>query len=158
MRTYSLYRTQFLKTSIEEAWNFFSSPNNLSKITPEYLKFNILSGFETGHIEDEQLIKYTVSPLLGIPMKWVTKIEKVKQPFSFSDTQLKGPYKKWEHTHSFRSVPGGVEMTDSVSYEMPMGVLGELAHTIFVKNQIENIFNFRNKILEKLFNQKNDNN
>jgi ligand-binding SRPBCC domain-containing protein len=94
------------------------------------------------------MIEYTVKPLLGIPMNWVTEIKTVKDLKFFVDEQRVGPYKIWHHEHHFKEVDGGVEMTDIVSYALPLGFLGRLMHPILVKKKLEEIFDFRFKAVE----------
>ncbi len=150
---YELHTKQLLRIGIDEAWEFFSSPMNLSTITPPHMNFRILSGFEEGITREGMLIAYKVSPVLGIPLTWVTKIINVDAPHSFTDTQLKGPYAEWIHTHRFRAVSGGVEMIDELKYRMPLGLLGKLVHALFVRRQIEDIFAYRYKALDQRFNK-----
>jgi len=151
MAQYVLEREQFLPISVEEAWAFFSTPRNLAKITPPDMGFVIREPFDERETYAGQRITYTVKPLLGIPLTWVTLIEQVHAPNRFVDTQLKGPYKRWWHLHTFEEVPGGVLMRDRVEYELPLGFLGDLAHGIFVKRRLEHIFAYRFTTLEKLF-------
>ena len=98
------------------------------------------------------IIDYTVSPIMKIPMKWKTKITQVNLKKSFTDFQEKGPYKYWNHFHEFIPNEKGVLIKDTVDYELPMGILGDIAHRVFVKKKLENIFSFRKEVLEKLFN------
>lgn len=151
MKIYTLHREQFLPISMQEAWAFFSTPNNLPKITPKDMGFTMVSGMSEEEIYKGQLIEYRVSPLLGIKLKWVTEIGEVQAPYKFVDTQLKGPYALWEHTHTFKEVKGGVMMYDDLRYAIPFGVLGLLAHSIIVKGKLEDIFNFRAQTLKEYF-------
>ena len=97
------------------------------------------------------MIEYTVSPMLGIPMNWITEIKTVKNHSFFVDEQRKGPYRIWHHEHHFKEVDGGVEMTDIVSYELPLGFLGRLMHPILVKNKLKEIFDYRRQKVDELF-------
>jgi ligand-binding SRPBCC domain-containing protein len=115
--------------------------------------FVIHTPFDDGAAHSGQRITYTVRPLFGIPMTWVTRIEEVEAPHRFVDTQEKGPYKLWHHTHTFEAVAGGVLMRDKVVYELPLGPLGELAHTVLVARKLDAIFRFRVKALERIFPQ-----
>ena len=151
MKIYTLHREQYLPIPVEKAWNFFSSAKNLEKITPPDMGFVILGELKEGPVYSGMLINYTVSPLFHIPLKWTTEIMGVNAPHVFTDRQLKGPYALWEHTHTFQAVPGGVKMTDEVKYALPLGVLGTIAHSIVVKKKLEDIFNFRQVALKKLF-------
>lgn len=150
---YQLYREQQLHCDIDTAWSFFSSPNNLSKITPKDMGFTVLSKDIQPEIFEGMLIDYTVSPILGIPLKWQTKITQVDKNKSFTDFQQKGPYKYWNHFHEFIPNSQGVLMKDTVDYELPMGFLGKIAHQLFVKKKLASIFNYRFQVLEKHFNQ-----
>ena len=151
MKIYTLHREQFLPISLKEAWDFFSTPLNLEKITPAEMGFVVLTDVKGKSIYKGMLIEYRVSPLLGIKMKWVTEIGDVSEPYKFVDNQLKGPYALWEHTHTFNDAPGGVLMHDDVRYAIPLGILGEIAHVLVVKNKLKSIFDFRGETLKKYF-------
>lgn len=148
---FQLYREQQLNCEIETAWSFFSSPLNLSKITPKNMGFNVISNLESKDIYEGMIIEYKVSPVLHIPLKWVTKITQVEKNKSFTDFQEKGPYKYWNHFHEFVPNEKGVLMKDTVDYELPFGLVGRIAHKIFVKKKLENIFNYRYQFLDKYF-------
>jgi ligand-binding SRPBCC domain-containing protein len=147
---YQLKRTQFVKTDIKTCWDFFSRPENLKKITPEYMGFDIKVDLPEKMYEG-LMIEYTVRPLFGIPMSWITEIKTVKENEFFVDEQRKGPYTIWHHEHHFKAVEGGVEMTDIVSYELPLGILGRFAHWLFVRKQLESIFTYRFQKVDELF-------
>lgn len=151
---YQLYREQQVNCDIETAWEFFSNPNNLAKITPKDMGFVVLSKNSNDKIYEGMEIDYTVSPVLGIPLKWKTKITQVDLLKSFTDFQAKGPYKLWNHHHEFVANEKGVLIKDTVDYELPLGFLGTIAHSVFVENKLKGIFNFRFEVLEKRFNQK----
>ena len=148
---YSLEVTQFLKISLSEAWDFFSSPGNLSKITPDHMGFEITSGIPA-KMYTGQIITYKVSPFLGIKTNWVTEITHVAEGRFFVDEQRFGPYRMWHHEHHFEMKDDGVLMTDRVSYRLPFGFLGRIAHTLFVKNQLRQIFEYREAYLSMVFN------
>ncbi|MDR6919864.1 SRPBCC family protein [Chryseobacterium sp. 2987] len=153
---YRLYREQHLRCNIETAWKFFSSPHNLSEITPENMSFVVLSDIKDESIFEGMEIDYTVSPVLGIPMKWKTIISQVEDGKSFTDFQKKGPYKHWNHFHEFIPDENGILMKDTVDYELPFGVLGRIAHRLFVKEKLRSIFDFRYRVLNDLFNQEHN--
>lgn len=98
-----------------------------------------------------QIIRYNVNVLPGIKMHWVTEITQVKESVHFIDEQRFGPYALWHHQHHFKEVPGGVEMTDEVNYALPLGILGRLAHALFVGGEVKRIFDHRYRVLEKYF-------
>ena len=142
---------QFLPISAEQAWDFFSSPQNLRVITPPSLDFKIMTDLNGEEIYEGMLIDYRVRPLLGIPVRWQTKITNIKRHHSFTDQQLSGPYKVWEHTHIFREEKGGILMTDIVRYKLPLGWLGRLMEKLVVRAKINSIFEYRKNILTKIF-------
>lgn len=138
--------------SLAEAWDFFSSPLNLAKITPPHMAFEITSDFtaET-KMYAGMIITYKVSPLLGIKLDWMTEITQVSEGKYFIDEQRFGPFRFWHHQHHFKAIEGGVEMTDVLTYGLPFGILGKIAQEISVKKQIKAIFDFREKRVEELF-------
>lgn len=148
-----LYREQQLNCDIETAWKFFSAANNLSKITPKEMNFIVLTQFESDEIYEGMMIDYFVSPLFGIKMKWKTEITQVDFHKSFTDFQKKGPYKLWHHHHEFIQNEKGILMKDTVDYELPLGFLGEIAHGLMVKKKVQDIFDYRYKVLEERFNK-----
>ena len=97
------------------------------------------------------MIAYQVKPLFGIPMEWITEITHIKEDSFFVDEQRKGPYKIWHHEHHFSETEQGIHMTDIVTYELPFGPLGKIAHPILVKNKLEEIFAHRFKVVDELF-------
>ena len=150
MKIHTLRQEQTLPITIEEAWNFFSSPANLDAITPPDLGFEITCPLPERMFEG-QIITYRVkvAPLVWVP--WVTEIKCVDDGRSFIDEQRFGPYKFWHHRHAFEPVDGGVRMTDLVHYALPFGPFGEIARLLFVKRKVEWIFNYRKEWLAKRF-------
>lgn len=151
MAAHSIKTVQKIPVSLDEAWAFFSNPANLQAITPEGMGFTVISKHHGEIMYAGQLIEYTVKPLAGIPIYWMTEITQVKDRTYFIDEQRYGPYSLWHHQHHFREIPGGVEMTDIIHYKNPLGILGRLANTLFVKNKLKEIFDFRFKKVEELF-------
>ena len=108
MSVYTLKRIQRLPIAPETAWDFFSSPANLQKITPAYMGFQIQSDPDfLKKMYPGQIISYTVSPLLGIPLFWMTEITHVREGEFFVDEQRIDPYALWHHQHHFKAIPGG---------------------------------------------------
>ena len=147
---YQLKRKQLIKADLQSTWDFFSSPLNLKKITPPELGFQVKTELPDKMYEG-LMIEYTVKPLFGIPMNWVTEIKTVKDLEFFVDEQRVGPYKIWHHEHHFKAIEGGVEMLDRVNYKVPFGILGRIAHPIIVRPKLEEIFDYRFKKTEELF-------
>lgn len=151
---HSLTLTQFLKSDMETIWEFMSSPKNLARITPAAMCFQIIGKEEElTKMYPGQLIEYTIKPLLGIKMSWVTEITHVVENDFFVDEQRFGPYRLWHHRHSFKTVQGGVEMTDLLHYKLPLGWVGRMADAWYIKNKIKEIFDYRYHTLEQLFNK-----
>ncbi|HCY80829.1 MAG TPA: cell division inhibitor [Xanthomarina gelatinilytica] len=151
-KVYTLSSKQKLPISLEEAWQFLSSPKNLKTITPDYMGFHILSGAEKPMFAG-QIIQYIVTPVFGIKTHWVTEITHVVDKTYFVDEQRFGPYALWHHKHFLREVKGGVEMEDVIDYKLPFGFLGRWLHPILVKPKLTEIFNYRNQKLSELFGQ-----
>lgn len=148
---YELKRIQGIPITIEKAWEFFSKPENLAKITPSYMNFDILSRSDAGEMYPGMIISYKVSPLFNISVKWATEITQVKEHKYFIDNQIKGPYKIWHHEHHFKNIEGGIEMKDILFYEMPYGFIGRILYKSIVKNRVEEIFNYRATKIKELF-------
>lgn len=152
-KTYAMYQytsKQELPTTMEQAWTFLSDPKNLKRITPDYMGFDIISGAERKMFSG-QIIQYRLTPLLGIPFRWVTEITHVQEGEFFVDEQRFGPYTFWHHKHFIEEIPNGVQMKDIVDYKLPLGFLGRFAHWLFVKKKVKSIFDFREKKLESIF-------
>lgn len=150
MTLHHLAQEQFLPISLDQAWNFFSSPRNLESMTPPDLGFRIVHcPAETMH--EGQILEYRVEifPMVWVP--WVSEIKAVDEGRSFIDEQRFGPYKFWHHQHRFVAVEGGVKITDLVHYALPFGPLGSIAHALFVRRKLEEIFSFRRQELERRF-------
>ncbi|MFD2256064.1 hypothetical protein ACFSSA_05190 [Luteolibacter algae] len=147
---HTLEQSQFLPISLEDAWDFFSSPRNLDRITPAELGFKIVH--QPGDkMYEGQIIEYRVMLFPGFWVPWVTEIKCVKEQLSFIDEQRFGPYKFWHHLHRFEQVQGGVLMKDLVHYALPLWPVGEIGHEVFVRPKLERIFSYRREILEKEF-------
>ncbi len=150
-KVYSIKTVQLLPVSIDTAWDFFSSPANLKNITPPSLGFDIISKYHGDKMYPGQIIEYKVSPVLGIPLYWMTEITHVEDKKYFVDEQRFGPYSLWHHQHHFKEVANGVEMTDIVHYKLPFWFLGDIAQALFVKKQLKAIFDFRYKKAAEVF-------
>ncbi len=143
--------TQLIPTSLEQAWEFFSSPKNLAFITPAQLKFRIISTLTSEKVFTGQLIAYNVSPLWNIRVKWISEIKEVRAPVYFIDEQRKGPYKMWRHQHFLTEVVGGIEMADEIHYKIGYEPFGDLINNAIVRKRIERIFRYRRKKIEQIF-------
>jgi ligand-binding SRPBCC domain-containing protein len=151
MAFYQLIKTQFVPASIDDVWEFISSPENLKEITPDYMGFDISSDNLPDKMYPGMIIMYKVRPLAGIPMTWVTEITHVDEKRYFVDEQRIGPYSLWHHQHLIEPRENGVMMTDIVSYKPPLGFLGSIANALFIGKQLEGIFAYREKALKKRF-------
>ena len=150
-KVYSLKAVQKIPTTIDTAWDFFRKPDNLNAITPKKLGFKIISDSLKNEMYAGQVIEYTVKPLLGIPLYWMTEITHVKDKEYFVDEQRFGPYTLWHHQHHFKQVNNVIEMTDFVHYKIPFWFVGDIANAIIVKKQLIEIFTFRWNVVEEKF-------
>ncbi len=145
-----LEQIQIIPISVNEAWKFFSNPANLSDMTPEKLKFRIISELPD-KIYPGMIIEYKIKPMLNVSVTWVTEIIQVKELEYFIDIQQFGPYKFWHHQHIFREADNGTEMKDVVHYLLPFGPIGRLVNSFIIKKQLKTIFSYRKEYLEKKY-------
>ena len=151
MAFYQLKSTQKIPASMEEVWDFISSPKNLKEITPDYMGFDIVSDDLPEKMYPGMIIGYKVSPLLGIKTTWVTEITHVKDMNYFVDEQRIGPYSIWHHQHFIEPIEGGVLMRDIVTYQPPFGFLGALMNSLLIKKKLAEIFDYRTRAVEKKY-------
>lgn len=151
MAFYQLVKIQKLSASIGEVWDFISSPENLKEITPPYMGFVVTSNTGLGKMYPGMIITYKVSPMFNIKMNWMTEITHIKDLEYFVDEQRIGPYSMWHHQHKIEPIDGGVLMTDIITYQPPMGFLGAIANALFIKRQLQEIFDYRKIALENRF-------
>jgi ligand-binding SRPBCC domain-containing protein len=145
-RCYVLRTSVLLEHSREDLFAFFSDAFKLEDITPPWLNFRILTPAPIS-IRQGSLLDYSIR-LHGIPIRWRTEISSWDPPFSFTDRQLKGPYRMWEHLHTFETVAEGTLAVDEVRYRVPGG---RLANWLIVQRDLERIFEFRQKRMRELF-------
>tara|TARA_B100000029_G_scaffold387444_1_gene383451 strand:+ start:93 stop:557 length:465 start_codon:yes stop_codon:yes gene_type:complete len=145
-----LFYSQKLPISLDEAWDFLSSPNNLKLITPESMNFKIID-WDKKKAYPGQIIQYTVSPVLGIKIKWVTEITQVIRNSYFIDEQRFGPYSFWHHKHFIKEIDNGILMDDVIHYKIPFGLIGKILNKIYVKNKLDKIFKYRENKLNEIF-------
>jgi len=148
---HSLKTVQNIPSTIENVWSFFSDPANLLAITPPFLNLKVTNEVFGKEAYAGQVITYTVKPVLGIPVSWMTEIKQVVPFQMFIDEQRKGPYKLWHHQHHFKPIEGGVEMTDIVHYRLPLSFLGSIVHGPLVKPKLMEIFSYRFQKVNELF-------
>ena len=153
MSYYQLENLQFINASMDEVWSFISSPQNLKKITPSYMGFEVVTKNIPSKMHAGMIIGYKVSPIGTIKMNWLTEITHVEEGVFFVDEQRIGPYKIWHHQHKIEPFEQGVLMTDIVTYAPPFGWFGKLLNRLIIKNKLNEIFQFRKQKLEELFNK-----
>ena len=133
---------------LREVFKFFQDPRNLARITPPNLRFDVTTA---GNIEMRKgaLIDYTIR-WLGLPMKWRTLIAEYQPPRLFIDEQVQGPYRYWRHRHDFTEAEGVSVIRDRVEYELPLGIMGRMAHAFVVERQLKGIFSYRQRAIAKI--------
>ncbi len=151
-KIHNLERSLTLPTDLDTAWEFISTPRNLDAITPDDMSFSILTDVPEV-MYDGLLIEYRVGiPLIG-SQRWLTEIKHIKDRHSFVDEQRIGPYSLWYHYHEIKEVEGGVHFFDRVTYTLPFGPLGSLAHAIYVKSELARIFDYRKEAMTRIFSE-----
>lgn len=150
-KLYTFQTKQFIPATIDEVWDFISSPKNLKRITPPYMGFDIVSESPVDTMYTGIIVAYKVSPMFGLKMNWVTEITHIEDKHYFIDEQRFGPYTFWHHKHFIKAVAGGVEMTDILHYKVPFGWIGDIVNFLFIRSKLQEIFNFRFKKVEEIF-------
>jgi ligand-binding SRPBCC domain-containing protein len=151
MAFYQLIKKQKVNASLEEVWDFISSPRNLKEITPNYMGFDITSELLSEKMYPGMIITYKVSPMFGIKTDWMTEITHVRDKEFFVDEQRIGPYALWHHQHHIEPIKNGVLMTDIVTYSPPFGFIGAIANTLVIKGKLKEIFDYRFQAVEKKY-------
>jgi ligand-binding SRPBCC domain-containing protein len=146
-----LHREQLIRAAPAQVWDFFATPRNLDELTPPDLRFRIVSDVPD-RMAAGQIIEYRISPLPGVWLRWVTEITHVQEGLAFVDEQRAGPYKHWSHEHLFQPTPAGVLMVDRVTYDVGWGPLGWLAEKLWVRRQLDHIFDHRARQVDQRFN------
>ena len=145
-----LHREQIIPASIETVWDYFCAPKNLNEMTPPDMNFEIIAGADSKMYEG-QIIEYRVEFIRGIRSLWLTEIAHVRGKEYFVDEQRVGPYRFWYHEHRFENTPAGVKMIDHVTYVLPFAFLGDIVHSLWIKNRLKSIFDFRYQKIQELF-------
>ena len=148
MTVYKLNRELWVPRPLPAVFEFFSRADNLERITPPWLSFRILTPAPI-EMTEGATIGYALR-VKGIPLRWLTQIERWNPPFEFVDVQAKGPYKLWRHTHRFSDLAGGTSIADTVEYALPFGVLGRLTHRFQVARDLAQIFDYREQRVREL--------
>lgn len=136
--------------STAEAWDFFSRPQNLKKLTPNNMGMEML-GPDDGEMYPGMVIRYRVKPLFGIALPWASEITQVEKGHYFIDSMIEGPFSIWHHQHFFEPAKNGTIIKDIVHYKVPLGPVGELFHPLLVKNKVQEIFRFRKEAAQHIF-------
>jgi ligand-binding SRPBCC domain-containing protein len=148
MITYSLRRELWVPHSLASVFDFFSRAENLERITPPWMRFRIVTPTPIA-MKPGATIAYALR-VRGIPLRWLTEIERWNPPYEFVDVQAKGPYKVWRHTHRFSEVAGGTLIEDSIEYALPFGPLGRLVHRLQIARDLSRIFDYRTQRVQTL--------
>jgi ligand-binding SRPBCC domain-containing protein len=143
-----LVREQVVRAGLHEVFAFFAKAHNLEVLTPEWLRFEVLTP-EPLHIVEGALIDYRLR-LHGLPLRWRSRIERWEPGRAFVDRQVRGPYRVWHHRHEFEAVPEGTVVRDIVDYALPLGRLGQLAHTLLVERDLGRIFDYRREAVTRV--------
>jgi len=145
-----LVAEQHLSRPIEEVFGFFANAGNLQRITPPWIRFCAVTPAHVT-IEQNTQIDYNLR-IRGLPMRWRSLISQWDPPHRFVDEQLRGPYRRWHHEHTFESTDDGTLIRDVVHYDLPLRwLIGWLVHPVFVRRDLQKIFSYRQKVLADIF-------
>ena len=141
-----LESSQWLPRPPEDIFPFYSDAFRLEELTPPLLRFHVVTPppieMQAGVEIDYRL------RLRGIPMRWRSRITEWEPPHRFVDEQIKGPYRRWVHEHTFIPQDGGTLVKDVVEYDM-LG--GWLADRLLVRRDLRRIFDYRQARLAEIF-------
>jgi ligand-binding SRPBCC domain-containing protein len=149
MTIYTLQRELWVPRPLPDVFDFFAKAENLERITPPWMQFRIVTPPPI-EVRQGTTIAYALR-VRGIPLKWISKIDKWDPPHEFVDIQVKGPYKFWHHTHRFSERAGGTSIEDTVRYALPFGLLGRLVNWLQVAADLAKIFDYRAQQVQELF-------
>lgn len=149
MAIHRLSASQLVAAPTEEVFAFFARPENLGRITPAAMGFELLT--DDRDLRGGLEVRYRIRPLLGIPITWTARIDEVVVPTRFVDVQIRGPYARWKHTHTFESAAGGTIVRDEIAYSVRLGPLGDLVNRLVVRRQLARIFRHRMEAIRTIF-------
>lgn len=147
MNLYQLYRRQALNLTLPEAWDFFSSPQYLNQITPDFFTVEITSRVPA-KIHAGLMIAYRIKAVFGWPMPWLSEISHCEEPHRFVYQQAVGPFKFWSHEVRLSQQQGHIVMEDLVFYAMPFGWFGWMMHCLLIRKKLQRIFDTRQACLD----------
>lgn len=146
---YTLHKEIEVDASLEKVWEFISHPQNLDRITPDDMEFKIVTEVPD-QMSNGLLVEYRVRiPLMGWQV-WVSELKHIEPGRYFVDEQKIGPYRFWYHEHRIEPAGDKVKVIDHVSYEVPFGFIGRIAHSLFIRPTLERIFSHREKLFKEL--------
>lgn len=147
---YTIHKESTVEAELDEVWDFIKNPENLNLITPDELDFKIISNIPQ-EMYNGLLIEYQVRiPWIGRQL-WLTEIKHIQLEKSFVDEQRLGPYKFWHHYHEIREEKNRIIIVDHVTYEVPLGIIGQLVHRLFIRKLLNKIFDYRELKFQELF-------
>jgi ligand-binding SRPBCC domain-containing protein len=152
---YQLCKETVVDTTMEQAWSFISNPANLNLITPDDMRFTIVTNLPERMYEG-MLVEYRVRiPYIG-EQPWLSELKNIETGRSFVDVQLVGPYKLWHHSHVIEPVDGKVRFVDRITYQVPCALFGRIARSLFIRKTLDRIFDYREKRLQELLSTGSD--
>jgi ligand-binding SRPBCC domain-containing protein len=154
MKTYLLEREQWIRKPLSDVFGFFARPENLGRITPPWMNFRIRTPLPIEMFAGTR-IDYTIR-LAAVPMRWRTHLASWEPEKRFVDVQERGPYARWEHTHTFTRHGDGVLIGDRVRYALPLGGIGQVAHVLGVRRTLKAIFDYRFRCVRELLGGEKD--
>ncbi|MBO6515789.1 MAG: SRPBCC family protein [Bacteroidia bacterium] len=150
MATYTFKKEILIHTSLETMWSFLSNPKNLQQLTPKSMGGKPLGDMPEQMVEGME-VEYRIQPFFPLSLTWRARFPKVVKHHYFIDEQIKGPFKSWQHKHTITSDENGVRMMDEIVYEPPFGIIGAIANKLFIRKQLQAIFDHRTDVLKRIF-------
>ncbi len=157
---------QWLPYPSKRVFAFFADPANLPALMPGWQRARIEKANyvpppgapSTGKVVAGQGSLMTISfravPLIPLRLEWDAYIVEFRSDDYFCDEQRRGPFKYFRHCHRVsneaRDGMTGSVVSDAVEYELPLGMLGDLANGLAVSRAIRALFHHRQRRLPAL--------
>lgn len=145
---YYYTRSIEIAASLEDVFAFHTDPANLVRISPRYLHVEILRHDPPA---ENALVELQVRPFRLLRQTWKLRFDVFDPPRRLGDTLVEGPFTAWHQVREFIPLRNGnCLLNDSIEYDLPFGIFGKIAHTLFVGRQIHGLFEARQRKTKKL--------
>lgn len=111
-----------------------------------------VGGVTSGLIGEGQEVTWQARHF-GVPLRMTSRITALDFPNSFTDEQVRGPFKGFRHVHEFEATAAGSIMTDRVEFTAPFGILGRLVEDLILRRYLQRLITNRGRFVAGLQDQ-----